>query len=68
MNKRLKKRIQADFATIAKVSQNAASDLARMRCECGHPFYVHNRRGNCGECPINPRTNKSRCRRFKAAS
>ena len=40
---------------------------AKTRCECGHPFYLHRTNGNCGECPVNSRTGKSRCRRFKAS-
>ncbi len=40
-------------------------------CTCGHPYYAHGPNGNdgnCTECQINPRTNKSRCRHFKTAS
>ncbi len=55
VNRKLKLRVRAMWPIDSKIL-----------CECGHPFYVHSTSGKCGECPVNPRTNKSRCRRFKS--
>lgn len=56
MNRKLKRRVRA-----------AQPADAKEPCACGHALYAHNANGNCAECPDNPRTNKSRCRRFTAA-
>lgn len=60
--------IQTRARKLKPLVQAAQPADSKERCRCGHPLYVHtaHARGNCSECPTNPRTNKSRCRRFKA--